>query len=118
MVGRLVLTKSTLSSIPSHVMQYIQLPLKLINPSTKFKETSSKTIMLIKKKIYLLSWDKITITKRMGGLGLQKSELKIKLPMQASLGGYTMTPRTFGPKLSIISIIDNPTKIIEEGFVP
>ncbi|KAK6782428.1 hypothetical protein RDI58_020224 [Solanum bulbocastanum] len=71
-----VLTKATLNSIPSHVMQYIKLPAKITNTINKVHRDFMWGTTAEKRKIQLLSWDSITNTKAMGGLGLQKSELK------------------------------------------
>lgn len=76
MSGRTVLAKATLSSNPSHIMQYIKLPTKITNSINKIQRDFIWGTIAEKRKIHLISWDTITKGKEEGGLGLHKSEVK------------------------------------------
>lgn len=71
-----------------------------------------------KKKVYLLSWEKITMTKDKGGLGLQKSELGTKLQMLAYHGECSITLKLFGKEFSITNTAHSTTLSPRKGFAP
>lgn len=70
--SRLIVTKSTLSSIPSHIMQFIKIPKKINKTINKIYKNFIWGSTIDKKKLYLLSWERISITKAMGGLASKK----------------------------------------------
>lgn len=74
MTGRTVLAKASLSNIPSHVMQFIKLPQKTIEAIDKIEQDFIQVSSANRKKIHLLSWDILTKTKPLGGLGMYKVE--------------------------------------------
>ncbi|KAK4733747.1 hypothetical protein R3W88_008008 [Solanum pinnatisectum] len=67
---RTVLAKATLSSIASHVMQYIKLPAKLISTIHRTQRDFVWGTTAENRKIHLLHWDNITNTRATGGFGL------------------------------------------------
>ncbi|KAK4724051.1 hypothetical protein R3W88_026830 [Solanum pinnatisectum] len=60
MTGRTVLTKSTLSSIPSHVMQYINIPVGVLNKINKIQRDFIWGTTAEKRKMHLVGWNTIT----------------------------------------------------------
>lgn len=86
MTDRIFLAKATLSSVSSHVMQYIRLPSKV-----------TKSINKIQRDFI---WESIT-KKKNGGLGLQRSDLKNK----ALLAGLAW--RDYKSSNSILSSVLN-----------
>ncbi|KAH0736458.1 hypothetical protein KY285_012165 [Solanum tuberosum] len=78
MSGRTMLAKASLSSIPCHVMQYIQVPVKINKLINRVQRNFVWGTNNEKKKMHLVSWDTNASLKADGGLGLQKSELKNK----------------------------------------
>lgn len=81
--GRLILTKSTLSSIFSHVMQLIKLPRKISKIINQIERNFVWGSTADKKKIQMLSWDKISKTNEKGGWVSKQVKLEIKLLMLA-----------------------------------
>ena len=73
LAGRVTLTKSALATIPSYVMQAMKLPTsicyKIDQVCGQFIWGSSDS----KRKIHLLSWDRICRREEEGGLGFRKS---------------------------------------------
>ncbi|OIT02668.1 putative ribonuclease h protein, partial [Nicotiana attenuata] len=78
MAGRTVLAKSTLNSIPRHVMQYIFLPTKVTKQIDKLQRNFIWGTTPEKRKMHLVKWEVVTQTKQEGGLGLQKACQKNK----------------------------------------
>ncbi|KAH0778498.1 hypothetical protein KY290_004925 [Solanum tuberosum] len=76
MTNRVVLAKATLKSMPSHVIQYIKMPAKITDTMNKIQRDFIWGTINEKRKIHLLNWDTITNNKNMGGLGIQKIEIK------------------------------------------
>ena len=74
--GRVVLTKSVTSTIPNYTMQCVALPPKILQGidrlSRNFLWGSSEN----KKKLHLISLEKITRSKEDGGLGIQAAKPK------------------------------------------
>lgn len=72
MVGRMVLAKATLCSIPSHTMSYIKIP----DAVTKILDKTIRDFIWGStqewKRMHLLNWDQVTQPKERGGLGIQK----------------------------------------------
>lgn len=73
MVGRITLATSTLSTIPSHLIQYTLLPNKTINPINRIQCNFIWGTTNIKKKLHLISWNTVTKNKEDGGLGITKA---------------------------------------------
>lgn len=76
MAGRITLGKSSLSSIPSHVMQYIKLPSKITDAINRVQRDFIWGTTTEKRKLHLLNWDTIASTRDKGGLGVQKNEIR------------------------------------------
>ena len=72
--GRLVLTQATLSTIPNYSMQCVALPLKITQGIDRLCHNFIRGTTNNKKKLYLVSWLKITKPKKEGGLGLQSAK--------------------------------------------
>ena len=74
--GRVVLTQSMTSTIPNYTMQFIALPAKIHQGidrlSRNFLWGSSEN----KKKLHLISWEKVAKSKKEGGLGIQAAKPK------------------------------------------
>lgn len=59
-------------------MQYINLPQKIHKTINQIKRNFIWGSTSEKKKLHLFSWEKISTTKKIRGLGLQKGELRNK----------------------------------------
>ena len=70
-VGRLVLTQAVTTIIPNYAMQYATLSVKILNSIERLSRKFLWGSSVSKKKIHLVSWKKITKSKREGGLGIQ-----------------------------------------------
>lgn len=70
------LAKESLSSIPSHVMQFIKLPSKTTKLIDRIQKKFIWGTTRNMKKIHLVGWERVTTPKCHGGLGLQKVECK------------------------------------------
>ncbi|OIT30140.1 putative ribonuclease h protein, partial [Nicotiana attenuata] len=92
MASRTVLIKATLSSIPSHVMQFIAIPTKITNQINRIQRNFLWGTTQEKKKMHMIKWEVVTKTKAQGGLGIQKASFKNKAAL-ASLAwrAYTNT---------------------------
>lgn len=84
MIGRVILAKSILNSIPTQLMQYIKLPQKIVEVNNKIQRDFVWGSNSNRKKLHLVSWDKLTKPKSYGGLGLHKAEHRNKA-MHANL---------------------------------
>ncbi|KAL0014133.1 hypothetical protein SO802_001202 [Lithocarpus litseifolius] len=76
LAGRVILTQSVTSTIPNYTMQCVALPSKILQGidriSRNFLWGSSEN----KKKLHLISWEKVTKSKEEGGLGIQAAKPK------------------------------------------
>lgn len=74
--GRVILTRSVTSTIPNYVMQCNVLPAKILQGADRLSRNflwgSSKN----KKKVHLISWDKIAKPREEGGLGIHAAKPK------------------------------------------
>lgn len=74
MAGRVTLTKAVLPSIPVHSMSTISLP----KTTLESLDRASRNFLLgstnEQRKQHLLSWKKVCLPKREGGLGIRASE--------------------------------------------
>lgn len=77
MVGRATLITSTLNTLPNHVMQYIHIPTTVINKMEHYQRNFLWGATIIRKKLHLIKWKKITTTKEKGGLNIQNLRTKI-----------------------------------------
>ena len=75
-VGRLVLVKSVMSSIPNYVMQGVALPSHLCEKLDKISRDFLWGTTKKKKKMHLVGWNKIIKPKEEGGLGIQATNAK------------------------------------------
>lgn len=76
MARRLVLSKPSLSSIPSHMMNYMKLPAKIIKIIDKTVGDFIWGSTTEKKILYLIGLNTISKSKSQRGLGIQKSEVR------------------------------------------
>lgn len=74
--GRLVLTQSMISTIPNYVMQCSALPPKILSNIDRLSQNFLWGHSDNKKKLHLVSWKKITKSKKKGGLGLHEVKAK------------------------------------------
>lgn len=74
--GRLVLAKSTLNAIPAYIMQYFNLPTTICKAIDKIQRDFIWGSTSKKKKLHLLSWDKVPTSKQEGGLGVLDARTK------------------------------------------
>lgn len=76
LVGKTTLAKSTLNSIPTHVMQYNKLTISVLGKIDQIPRNfvwgSSRSMW----RLHLISWEIITKRKVEGELGLQQAQLK------------------------------------------
>lgn len=76
LVGRIVLTQSVTSTIPSYAMQYTALPQKIIQGIDKLNKNFIWGTSESRKKVHLIGWNKITKAKEEGGLGIHAAKPK------------------------------------------
>lgn len=76
MAGRIVLSKSSLSCIPTHIMQYIKIISKVHKHINKIQRDFVWGSCAEKIKLHMLSWDNLTSPTDRGGLGLHKSDIR------------------------------------------
>ncbi|OIT20739.1 putative ribonuclease h protein, partial [Nicotiana attenuata] len=74
--GRCTLIRSTLNTIPNHQMQLSMLPSRTLQEIDKIQRDFLWGTTTEKKKIHLINWDKVTMPKEMGGLGIRKAKNK------------------------------------------
>ena len=74
--GRIVLTQSVISTIPSYVMQCATLPPKILQGVDKLNRNFLWGTLETRKKIHLIGWNKITKAKEEGGLGIHAAKPK------------------------------------------
>lgn len=75
-VGRITLARAFLNSIPNHVMPYITYPRKLSSHVDKAQRNFIWGSTDIKRKMYTVSRKEITKLKPLGGLGIQRNDIK------------------------------------------
>lgn len=110
MAGRLILTKYTLASIPSHVMLFIKIPDITTKTINEIQRNFFWGSTADKKKIHLLSRERISIAKEKGGLGLKNVRSEIRLVMLGWLGEFTRTLNLFVQKSSTANTAYNTKK--------
>lgn len=96
LAGRATLAESTRNAIPTHAMQYIYFPKKFHKTIDKIQRDFIWGSNTTRKMVHCLSWDKITLPKDHGGLGLHKSIHKNTAFWLASFGGYLPTLVHYG----------------------
>lgn len=74
---RVTLVKSTLNTLPNHVMQLIALPLNIIRRLEQYERNFLWRTTTQQRKIHLLNWNVVTSPKAEGGLGIQRLQQKI-----------------------------------------
>ena len=75
-VGRSVLVKSVMSSIPNYVMQAASLPAHLCEKLDKINQDFLWGSTSEKRRLHLVGWSKIIRPKEEGGLGIQAARAK------------------------------------------
>jgi ribonuclease HI len=68
--GRVVLVQSVTSAIPAYYMQNVALPTKICSKLDKINRDFIWGSTVEKKKMHMISWDKVCRPKDLGGLGL------------------------------------------------
>ena len=68
--GRLVLTQSVITTVPNYPMQCVALPTKVFSNVDKLSQNFLWGSTENKKKFHLVSWQKTTMPKSEGGLGI------------------------------------------------
>lgn len=86
LAGRITLTKSVITSIPVHTMSTIVLPKSTLARLDKLARDFIWGSTSKKKKQHLISWHRICLPKREGGLGIRSAEAMNKLWLR-KLGG-------------------------------
>ena len=74
--GRCVLVKSVLTTSPNYVMQGAVLPVHLCEKIDKINRDFLWGSSVYKKKLHLVGWSKIIMSKEDGGLGIQQARAK------------------------------------------
>ena len=74
--GWVVLIKSVMSAIPTHVMQGVALPIHDCNKLDKSNRDFLWGSMSEKKRMHLVGWNEIVKPKEEGGLGIQAARAK------------------------------------------
>lgn len=72
LANQLTLIPTTLGSMPNHVIQLINLPVRVINTLERCERNFLWGSTLQHNKLHLLVWDQITKIKDEGGLGIQR----------------------------------------------
>lgn len=83
--GRTTLVTSTLSAIPTHLMQYTMLPTKTLNQINKIQGDFIWGITNSGKKIHLVNWKTVTKDKMESGLGIRSVSKKQNLVLLTNL---------------------------------
>ena len=74
MAGRIVLIQSSSSTIPTHVMQNVSLPNKILEGIDRVNRNFLWGSTESTKKMHWVNWHKVTKPKEVGGLGLQSAK--------------------------------------------
>lgn len=74
--GRLTLVKSTLGSLPQFYMSMFKMPITVVKKLEKIQRQFLWGDTSDKKKLHLVGWDKITLNKQLGGLGIKKLQIQ------------------------------------------
>ena len=91
--GRLTLMRSVLASIPVHTMSVISLPKATLEGLDSVARSFLWGSTPDKRKLHLLSWDKVCRPKAEGGLGIRKS-MDMNKAHVAKVGWRFMQDRT------------------------
>ena len=75
-MGRVVLVKSVMSTIPNYVMQATALPTHLCDKLDKINRDFLWGSTSEKRRLHLVGWNKIIRSKEEGGLGIQAAKSK------------------------------------------
>lgn len=74
--GRTTFTRASLNSIPTHVMQYIQLPHKIAQQVDNIQRDFIWGTTNERRMMHMIKWEVITQPKYSGGLGIHKTSTK------------------------------------------
>ena len=74
MAGRRVLIQASSSTIPTYVMQNVQLPEKILKGIDKVNRNFLWGSTDNSRKMHWVSWEKVTTLKELGGLGIQSAK--------------------------------------------
>lgn len=92
---RTTLIKSTHSTLPNHIMQYTVISKSIMKKMEQYMYNSLWGTTSLKKRIHLVNWKNITTPTSLGGLGIQRLELKpILTPLsftRPTVGTYIFT---------------------------
>lgn len=77
-----ILANSCLNNIPIHIMRTTKLPATIINATEKIQRNFVWGTTMEKKKLHLINWDTVILSKENGGVGLQKASIKNYLGWQ------------------------------------
>lgn len=76
LAGRATLIKSTLNSIPNHLMQLIKIPNYIIQRMEQYQKNFLWVSNAQRKRMHMVKWEVITTLKSQGRLGIQKLKAK------------------------------------------
>lgn len=74
MVGRVVLTKSTLSAIPVYTAQALPIPSLVCDQMDRISRNFIWGHSDVTKKHHLINWDIVCLPKKVGDLGIKKAK--------------------------------------------
>lgn len=74
MAGKMVLIQAFSSTIPTYVMQNVQLPEKILKGIDRVNKNFLWGSTDNSRKMHWVNWEKVTTPKDLGGLGLQKTK--------------------------------------------
>ena len=93
MAGRLTLTKAVISSIPVHSMSTIALPKSTLDELDKIARTFLWGSTTEQRKQHLISWKKVCLPKKEGGLGIRSSR-DMNTALLAKIGWRLLEDKT------------------------
>lgn len=68
--------RSTLNSIPNHVMQFCSLPKYIMHHLKRYQRDFLWGSNTTKRRLHLVNWKTVTTPKHEGGLGIQDLQTK------------------------------------------
>ncbi|XP_050273143.1 uncharacterized protein LOC126716155 [Quercus robur] len=113
-VGRLVLVKATAAPVAEYYMQCQSLPAKVCDQVDKLIRYFLWGSTEEKRRLHLVGWDKVTLPKELGGLGLHKMKDR-NIALLAKLCWRLAYEKEAPWAKMIVAKYLSPSRMIEEG---
>lgn len=109
--GRATLIRSTLNSLPNHVVQLMKVPDHIIDQMERCERNFYWATTPTHKKVHLLKWSRITQPKNSGGLGIQDLRTKNKALLASTAWRLFQSPSSLWAKVLCSKYLERSSRL-------